>query len=128
MRVLDYDVFFENDGILKTTISRDEFLFQRRNLYMSFFTKCMTDPQSSNDIIQLLLSLSREYLDLYNSKVSKTEGSLERRLKLGKIMANNFEAGRDELIAEYRVKFSRLIFVIIAAIYVVGVQRDLKMP
>lgn len=112
MRVLDYDVFFENDGILKTTIRdlfyRDEFLFQRRNLYMSFFTKCMTDPQSSNDIIQLLLSLSREYLDLYNSNVSKTEGSLERQLKLGKIMANNFEAGRDELIAEYRVKFSRL--------------------
>ena len=68
----------------------------------------MTDPQSSNDIIQLLLSLSREYLDLYNSNVSKTEGSLERQLKLGKIMANNFEAGRDELIAEYRVKFSRL--------------------
>ena len=79
MRVLDYDVFFENDGILKTTIRdlfyRDEFLFQRRNLYMSFFTKCMTDPQSSNDIIQLLLSLSREYLDLYNSNVSKTEES-----------------------------------------------------
>ena len=127
MRVLDYDVFFENDGILKTTIRdlfyRDEFLFQRRNLYMSFFTKCMTDPQS--DIIQLLLSLSREYLDLYNSNVSKTEESLERQLKLGKIMANNFEAGRDELIAEYRVKFSRLIFIIIAAIYVVGVQRNL---
>jgi hypothetical protein len=75
---------------------------------MSFFTKCMTDPVSSNDIIQLLLSLTGGYLELYNSNVSKTNGSLERQLKLGNIMANNFEAGRDILIADYRVRFARL--------------------
>ena len=68
----------------------------------------MTDPDYSNEIIQLLLSLCRGYLELYNSHVSKTSGNLEKQLRLGKIMTNNFEAGRDELIADYRIKFSRL--------------------
>ena len=112
MRDLDYDVLFEKDGILINTI-RDlfdcnEFMYQRRNCFLSFFKKCMTDPDSSNEIIRLLLSLCRAYLELYNSNVSKTYGNLEKQLKLGKFMTNNFEAGRDKLIADYRVKFSRL--------------------
>jgi hypothetical protein len=70
---------------------------------MSFFTKCMTDPVSSNDNIQPLLSLTGGYLELYNSDVSKTTGGLEKQLKLEKS-----KMGRDELNADLRFKFSRL--------------------
>ena len=109
MRVLDYEVFFENDGILKNTIrdlfNCNEFMYQRRNCFLSFFKKCMTDSDTSNEIIRLLLSICCGYLEIYSATVSKTSGNLEKQLRLGKIMTNNFESGRDKLIVDYRVKF-----------------------
>ena len=58
MRDLDYDVFFEKDGILINTI-RDlfdcnKFMYQRRNCFLSFFKKCMTDPDYPTSALSLL--------------------------------------------------------------------------
>ena len=66
----------------------------------------MTDSDTSNEIIRLLLSICCGYLEIYSATVSKTSGNLEKQLRLGKIMTNNFESGRDKLIVDYRVKFS----------------------
>ena len=112
MRALSYDVFFESNGIFKAIISDlfncDDFLFQRRGLFLSFFRGCMLIPESCTDVIMLLLSLTCAYAELYETHVSKPIGNIEKQMKLGKIMIRNLEAKRDLLIDDYMVKFTGL--------------------
>ena len=112
MRALSYDVFFESNGIFEATISDlfncDDFLFQRKGLFLSFFRGCMSIPESCTNVIMLLLSLTCAYAELYETHVSKPIGSIEKQMKLGKIMIQNLEAKRDLLIDDYMVKFTGL--------------------
>ena len=112
MVVLDLDMFLSDGGIFKTTMqalySCDEFFLQRQQVFTNFFNKCMTDPVTSNDVIQVLYELTGGYHSLYNSLVTKTIGPLEKRHRAGKLMVQKYESSRILLIDEYLKKFSCL--------------------
>ena len=110
MRELSHDVFFESGGILKRTISDlydcNEFLFQKKYLFVTFFRSCMTSPDHCGDIIAFLLSLW-SYLDLYKRHVSMPTDCIEKRLKMGNVMILKFETERESHVAIHSKRFQK---------------------
>ena len=109
---LDLDTFLSDGGIYRNTIHAlfgcDEFFLQRQQVFTNFFKDCMTNPVTSNEIITLLFGLTKGYLNLYNSLVTKTSGPLEKRHRAGKLMIQKFESSRITLVEEHVVMFSSL--------------------
>ena len=112
MVVLNLDVFLRDGGIFKSTMqalySCDEFFLQRQEVFTNFFKKCMTNPVTSNEVVENLYGLTSGYHGLYNSLVTKTVGPLEKRNRAGKLMIQKFESSRITLVDEYLKKFSNL--------------------
>ena len=112
MVVLNLDVFLRDGGIFKSTMqalySCDEFFLQRQEVFTNFFKKCMTNPVTSNEVVENLYGLTSGYHGQYNSLVTKTVGPLEKRNRAGKLMIQKFESSRITLVDEYLKKFSNL--------------------
>lgn len=112
MPTLSYDEFMEVNGILKrTTLAMYHlkyYLLQRSVLFMSFFVKVMGNPDKCHFVTSLLHELTVGYNNLYEKVVSNVTGSLEKRMKAGKIMIQNFETSRIILQDEYRIRFASL--------------------
>ena len=112
MRSLTFEVFMEDDGILKSTISlfyhSDYFLLQRKIVYMTFLTVIMTTATSCLEVNHLLYDLAKGYLGLYEKFVTSVGGTIEKRQKAGKIMIQNFELNRVVLQDLFRIKFRSL--------------------
>ena len=109
---LDLDTFLSDGGIYRNTIHAlfgcDEFFLQRQQVFTNFFKDCMTNPVTSNEIITLSFGLTKGYLNLYNSLVTKTSRPLEKRHRAGKLMIQKFESSRITLVEEHVVMFSSL--------------------
>ena len=112
MRNLSFEIFMEESGILKSSIELfyhcDYFLLQRKDAYMKFFTKIMTNVEYTSEVINVLFGLASKYKKLYDTCVSHDTGSFEKRKKAGKIMIQSFETNRITVRDEYRRKFSSL--------------------
>ena len=85
MRNLSFEIFMEESGILKSSIELfyhcDYFLLQRKDAYMKFFTKIMTNVESTSEVINVLFGLASEYKKLYDTCVSSVTGSIEKTPK-----------------------------------------------
>ena len=102
----------EESGILKSAIDLfyhcDYFLLQRKDAYMKFLTKIMTNVESASEVTNVLFGLASEYKKLYDTCVSSVIGSIEKRQKAGKMMIQSFETNRITVKDEYRRKFISL--------------------
>ena len=93
---------------MKSTIADLFFLFQKKHHFVTFFESCKSSPDHCGDIISLLHSLARCYLNAYEKHVSTPSGCIEKRLKLGKLMILKFESNRDVHVAEHSTQFKKL--------------------
>ena len=100
----------EDSGILKSSIDLfyhcDYLLLQRKEVYMKFLTKIMTNVESASEVTNVLYCLASEYKKLYDTFVSSVTGSIEKRQQAGKIMIESFESNRNTVKDEYRLKFA----------------------
>ena len=75
---------------------------------MKIFTKIMTVAKSCFAVTNLLFGLACGYKQLYDTYVSSVAGSIEKKLKAGKILIQKFEMNRIPLKYEYHIRFSSL--------------------
>lgn len=111
-RNLTYEIFLENDGIFKssvTTFCEQNFLMHvRYECFKKFILSIMGVPLPCNIVKHLFFDLILEYQKLYKLYVLPTSGTIEKRQKAGKHMILHLETQRTLVRDRFQLKFAQL--------------------
>lgn len=107
---LNLDLFLQPGGIYERTIENllksEIFFLGRESVRTAFFLQFLADDASCLFLQNLLYELVVSYYDAYGRSVKLTVGDIDKRMKSGKIMMNNFESNRNKAREVCGRKFS----------------------
>ena len=97
---LNLESFLQPGGIYERTIENlfesEIFFLGRESVHTAFFLQFLANDASCLLLQNLLYELVVSYYDAYGRSVKSTVGDIDKRMKSGKIMMNNFESDRNK--------------------------------